>query len=110
MSNPTMLRRLLHTFLTPLVLAVPLARAADDLIARVGDQEIKSAQVAPYLENLSGPDRTALLKNPAALSQAVRTLILQQILLKEAIAAGWDKTPEVAEQLDRPSGPQQWNG
>jgi parvulin-like peptidyl-prolyl isomerase len=96
-----MLRRLLHTFLTPLVLAVPLARAADDLIARVGDQEIKSAQVAPYLENLSGPDRAALLKNPAALSQAVRTLILQQILLKEAIAAGWDKTPEVAEQLDR---------
>lgn len=98
---PTMLRRLLHTFLAPLVLAAPLARAADDVIARVGDQEIKAAQVTPYLENLNESDRATLLKNPAALSQAVRTLILQQILLKEAIASGWDKTPEVAEQLDR---------
>lgn len=96
-----MLRRLLHTFLAPLILAAPLARAADDVIARVGDQEIKAAQVTPYLDNLSESDRAALLKNPAALSQAVRTLILQQILMKEAIATGWDKTPEVAEQLDR---------
>ena len=101
MSYPTILRRLLHTFLAPLILAAPLARAADDVIARVGDQEIKATQVTPYLENLSESDRAALLKNPAALSQAVRTLILQQILLKEAIATGWDKTPEVAEQLDR---------
>lgn len=96
-----MLHRLLTIFLTPLILATPLARAADDIIARVGDQEIKAAQVTPYLDNLSEPDRATLLKNPAALSQAVRTLILQQILLKEAIATGWDKTPEVAEQLDR---------
>jgi parvulin-like peptidyl-prolyl isomerase len=101
MSYPIMLRRLLHTFLAPLILAAPMARAADDVIARVGDQEIKAAQVTPYLDNLSESDRAALLKNPAALSQAVRTLILQQILLKEAIATGWDKTPEVAEQLDR---------
>ena len=84
-----------------LILASPLARAADDLIARVGDQEIKAAQIAPYLENLSEQDRAALAKNPAALSQAVRTLILQQILFKEALAAGWDKTPDVAEQLAR---------
>jgi len=82
-------------------LAAPFARAADEIIARVGDQEVKAAQVIPYLENLSDPDRAALLKNPAALSQAVRTLILQQILFKEAIASGWDKTPEVAGQLDR---------
>jgi parvulin-like peptidyl-prolyl isomerase len=101
MSYPTILRRLLHTFLAPLILAAPLARAADDVIARVGDQEIKATQVTPYLDNLTESDRAALLKNPAALSQAVRTLILQQILLKEAIATGWDKTPEVAEQLER---------
>lgn len=74
---------------------------ADDVIARVGDQEIKASQVAPYLENLSDQDRAALEKNPAALSQAVRTLILQQALFKEALAAGWDKTPEVAAQLER---------
>ena len=84
-----------------LVFASPLSRAADDVIARVGDQEIRAAQVTPYLENLSEADRASLVKNPAALSQAVRTLILQQVLFKEAIASGWDKTPEVAAQLDR---------
>lgn len=75
--------------------------ATDDVIARVGEIEIKAAQVKPYLDNVSGQEREALARNPAALSQAVRTLILQQMLFKEALATGWDKTPEVAEQLDR---------
>ena len=88
-------------FLVLVILVAPLAHAADDVIARVGDQDIKAAQVTPYLENLSEQDRAALLKNPASLSQAVRTLILQQVLFKEAISSGWDKTPEVAAQLDR---------
>lgn len=82
-------------------LAVPAIRAADDVIARVGSTEIKASEVKPYLANISEQDREALEKNPAALSQAVRTLIVQQALLKEALAAGWDKNPEVAEQLER---------
>ena len=84
-----------------LLLCAISAHAADDIIAKVGDQEIKTSQILPYLNNLSEADRSALLKNPAALSQAVRTLILQQILFKEAVASGWDKTPDVAAQLDR---------
>ncbi len=75
--------------------------AADDVIARVGETEIKAAQVKPFLANISEQDRETIAKNPAALSQAVRTLILQQMLFKEALAAGWDKTPEVAEQIER---------
>ncbi|MFA7345865.1 MAG: peptidylprolyl isomerase [Terrimicrobiaceae bacterium] len=101
MSYPTSFRIPHSAFLILLALAAPVARSADDIIARVGDQEIKAAQVAPYLENLGDPDRASLLKNPAALSQAVRALILQQILFKEAIASGWDKTPEIVAQLDR---------
>ncbi len=80
---------------------VSRAHAADQVIARVGEGDIKAAQVKPYLDNLSDADREALLKNPAALSQAVRTLIVQQILFKEALSAGWDKTPEVSDQLER---------
>lgn len=83
-----------------LILVSSFARS-DDTIARVGNEEIKPAQIKPYLANLSDQDREALEKNPAALSQAVRTLILQQILFKEALASGWDKTPEIAEQLER---------
>lgn len=87
--------------LLALLSVLPPVRGADDVIAKVGAQEIKSAEVTPYLQNLSEADRAALLNNPAALSQAVRTLILQQILFKEALASGWDKTPEVVAQLER---------
>lgn len=86
--------------LSPL-LAASIAPAAEDVIARVGDTEIKAAEVKPYLANVSAQEREALMKNPAALSQAVRTLILQQILFKEALAAGWDKNPEITGQLER---------
>lgn len=84
-----------------LLLLLPALQAADDVIARVGESEIKAAQVRPYIENLSEQDRAALAKNPAALSQAVRSLILQQMLFKEAVAAGWEKNPEVVAQLER---------
>lgn len=70
-------------------------------IARVAGEDVPADRVRAYLENLGAGDRDALEKNPALLSQAVRTLILQQVLLKEALAAGWDKQPEVAERLDR---------
>ena len=82
-------------------LTLSAARAADEVIARVGDMEIKVGQVKPYLANISPQEREALAKNPNLLSQSVRSLILQQILFKEAVAAGWDKTPDVVEQLER---------
>jgi len=75
--------------------------AQDAVIARVGDNEIKIEQIKPFLTGLTGEEKAALESNPALLSQTVRTLILQQILFKEAIASGWDKSPEVIAQLDR---------
>lgn len=81
-------------------LALP-ARAADPVIARAGDRDITAAQIQPYLSSLSEADRAALKQNPAALSQAVRTLILQQVLLKEANNADWDEKPETQALLAR---------
>lgn len=75
--------------------------AQDAVIARVGDNEIKIEQIKPFLTGLTAEEKAALESNPALLSQTVRTLILQQILFKEAIASGWDKSPEVIAQLDR---------
>ena len=77
------------------------ARAADSVIARAGDRDITVAQIQPYLASLSEADRAALTQNPAALSQAVRTLILQQVLLKEASNADWDEKPETQALLAR---------
>jgi len=77
------------------------ASAQDGVIARVGDNEIKADQIKPFLAGLSTTERESLLLNPAVLSQAVRTLILQQILFKEALAAGWEKNPDIVSQLER---------
>ena len=77
------------------------ARAADSVIARAGDRDITVSQIQPYLSSLSEADRAALTQNPTALSQAVRTLILQQVLLKEASNADWDDKPETQALLAR---------
>ncbi|MEO8206344.1 MAG: peptidyl-prolyl cis-trans isomerase [Chthoniobacterales bacterium] len=75
--------------------------AESTIIAKIGNEEIQSETIRPYLENLDSRERSTLEKNPALLNQAVRTLILQQTLLKEAQVAGWEKQPAVAEQLER---------
>lgn len=77
------------------------AHAADSVIARTGDRDITVSQIQPYLSSLSEADRAALTQNPTALSQAVRTLILQQVLLKEASNADWDDKPETQALLAR---------
>ena len=77
------------------------ARAADSVIARAGDRDITVSQIQPYLSSLSEADRAALTQNPTALSQAVRTLILQPVLLKEASNADWDDKPETQALLAR---------
>jgi len=77
------------------------ATAQSDAITRVGSVDISADKIRSYFDNLSPAERTALEQNPSALTQAVRAILLQDILLKEALAAGWDKRPEVTERLDR---------
>ena len=88
--------------LAALGLGLASAQAANtDIIAEVGAQPVSASDLAPYFENFTTGQRDALKQNPAALNQTVRMLLLQQALLKEAETAGWDKNPEVAEELAR---------
>ncbi|HEY5792011.1 MAG TPA: peptidylprolyl isomerase [Chthoniobacterales bacterium] len=78
------------------------ALAADaEALARSGGAEITLEDVRPLLDNLSPRDQTALARDPAPLNQLVRSLLVQQLLLKEALASQWDQRPEVAAQLER---------
>jgi len=78
-----------------------LAADSTTVIARVGNDDIAADTIRPYLDALTPEDRAALAQNPQALSQAVRSLILQQVLLKEALATNWDERPEVKVRLDQ---------
>jgi parvulin-like peptidyl-prolyl isomerase len=91
---------MLRTALLLLAAATP-ALAADPVVARAGDKEITASQIQPYLAKVSPAERDALLQNPAALSRAVRTILLQRQLLDEAKSAEWEKKPETQALLSR---------
>ena len=84
-----------------LLAAATPALAADPVVARAGDKEITASQIQPYLAKVSPAEREALLQNPAALSRAVRTILLQRQLLDEAKAAEWEKKTETQALLAR---------
>lgn len=75
--------------------------AADDVIARVGETEVKVQEIRPVLEGLEARERAAIEKDPALLNQLVRTLMVQRLVLKEAQTKNWEKQPEVAAKLER---------
>lgn len=91
---------MLRTALFLLAAATP-ALASDPVVARAGDKEITASQIQPYLAKVSPAERDALLQNPAALSRAVRTILLQRQLLDEAKSAEWEKKPETQALLAR---------
>lgn len=91
---------LARTAILTLLAALPL-QAADPVIARAGDKDITASQIQPYLAKVSPSERDALLQNPAALSRAVRTVLLQKQLLDEAKAADWEKNLETQALLAR---------
>jgi len=90
-----------RTLLLAGLLSAGAAVAQNAVIAKLGEDTITASSVKPYLENLSEREREALQEDPRLLNQVVRTLIIQQILLKEAIGAGWSKRPEVEERIER---------
>lgn len=93
-------------FVPAILCLIPLlqpVQAADSsaAIATVGNSEITADDVRPYLANLTPEQAAAVAKDPATLNQFLRTLIVQRLLLKEAIATKWDQKPEVVVELQR---------
>jgi hypothetical protein len=86
------------TFLAALPLAAP---RADEVVARIGDFDLKTEDVRSFIANLEPREQAALARDPALLSQAVRTLLARKIILKEAMAQKWDQKPDIAAQLQQ---------
>jgi len=73
----------------------------DDVIARVGDSNVSADELRAYVTALGARDQAALAKDPALLSQAVRMLLANRLVLQELVAKKWDQQPNVAAELDR---------
>jgi len=71
----------------------------DEVLGRAGAFEVKLSEVRSSLDSLNETERSALLREPAALNQYVRALLVQQVVLSEAKKAGWEKSAVVAERM-----------
>ncbi len=76
-------------------------KADNTVIAKVGDSEVKADDIKPLIEKLPLRDQLLLSKDPSALNNLVRELIVQQLIFKEALSKKWEQQPQVAAQLER---------
>src|ERR1700758_2006398 len=84
------------------VLAASEPSASDtNVIARVGDTEIKLDEIRAGIESLDAREQAALARDPSLLNQTVRTLLMRRVVLKEALAKHWDTEPAVATLIQR---------
>jgi len=72
-----------------------------NILARIGDTEVKLQDVRAAFGDLEPRDQVAMARDPALLNQAVRSLLIQRIVLKEALSRKWDQQPSVVAQLQR---------
>jgi parvulin-like peptidyl-prolyl isomerase len=82
--------------------AAPAKSAAgEDVIARVGNTNISADQIRAYVAALGPRERAAFGQDPSLLSQAVRLMLANRLVLQEVAAKKWDQQAAIAEQLDR---------
>jgi peptidylprolyl isomerase len=77
------------------------AGTGDDVIARVGSTNVSTDEVRAYVAALGPRERAAVNQDPGLLSQAVRMMLANRLVLQEVAAKKWDQQPQIAEQLER---------
>jgi len=91
-----------RTILALAVVALSHARVgAAEVVARVGDTKITSDEIAGSLQTLPEADRAALSKNPAMLSEYVRSVLVQRLVLQEARKKDWENQAVVLDRMER---------
>lgn len=73
----------------------------DEVIARVGGSEVTAEEVRATIATLDPHNQAAVTRDPALLSQTVRAILANRLVLKEALAKKWDQQPAVVAQLAR---------
>ena len=73
----------------------------DEVVARVGDSDVTADEVRAVIASLDGRKQAALAHDPATLSQIVRGILANRLVLKEALGKKWDQQATVVTQLAR---------
>ena len=81
--------------------ATPLLVNAQDVVGKMGAQEIKGADLKRLLEAFPPEARKRMATDLAALDRLVREELVRQFIVSEAKQQGWDKKPDVQLAMDR---------
>jgi parvulin-like peptidyl-prolyl isomerase len=84
-----------------LLAAAPLHADTAPVLGKAGDIEITSSEIREITAGLDAEQQDALAKDPAALGQFVRALLVQRLVLKQALEKKWDQDPAVISKLVR---------
>ena len=84
-----------------LLVSTTPAKSDTTVIAKVGDSEVKADDIKPLIEKLPLRDQLTLSKDPTALNNLVRELIVQQLVFKEALSKKWEQQPQITAELER---------
>ena len=77
------------------------AADSNNVIARVGNLDVKLEEVKTALAKLDQREQDAITKDPALLNQVVRLLLVQRLMLNEATSKKWDEKPQVKIVIER---------
>jgi len=84
------------------ILMAPLLHAEPSaVLGKIGDIEVKTEDLRETLAGLDSSQRAQLAKDPAALAQYVRALLVQRMVLKQALEKQWDQEPAVVSRIVR---------
>ncbi|MBC8125562.1 MAG: peptidylprolyl isomerase, partial [Gloeobacteraceae cyanobacterium ES-bin-144] len=89
-------------FIIPFAVCATLATLdASSVLAKIGDIEIQTEEIREMIAGLDAAQQAAIAKDPSALNQYVRALLVQRLILKQAIDQKWDQEPAVITKLVR---------
>jgi peptidylprolyl isomerase len=103
-GKPRLARLLLSTAVVAAASLAPVQAAISgdgEAIARIGTQNVSANEVRDYIKSLDPRQQAAVAKDPVLLGQLVRQMLVQQLVLKEAMAKKWDQQPAVIARMDR---------
>ncbi|MBC7980126.1 MAG: peptidylprolyl isomerase [Armatimonadetes bacterium] len=74
---------------------------AEDIIGKIGSVELPTSEVQTLIASLKDTEEAPAELNPEALDQFVRALLVQRLVLQQAIAEKHDQKPNVSAQILR---------
>ncbi|WP_052573865.1 peptidylprolyl isomerase [Haloferula sp. BvORR071] len=77
------------------------AQAGKTVVAKVGESEVYAEDIRAWLAGLDPAQAEAAAKQPSILTEAVRTLLVQRLVLREAEDKKWADRPDVAAKIER---------